>query len=975
MIRRTGIVLAAAAVTALLGPTNASGAWKRPDPISIPPGLSTVRLASAVEASRLSASPGWRDFTHRHPGWRAVWDAVTASPHRAFGPPIPLPAFVSNPQGVDRAVRAFVAGHPGTFGAPTLETVSVREVRGIWYVRYRQLVGGLPVLFASWEFRVGRQGRLFVFGAHVQNVPPTVAAAADRIGAAGARAAAIRDLPFAEARDRTVDHGLAILPWGESHRLVHAVTVETFEPRGGWLALVDAVSGETLVREDRVLHAISGVSTGAVHPLLPSDPPAAKPLRDLRVFFGSETRVTDSTGVFVFADATGIDTVRAGLAGPYVYVKNMAGPLPAFTAAATAPAAVAVTWDDSNSDLASRDVYYHVNRARAHISTFDPLFTGLDYPIAAGVNRQGGSCNAFYVNNSITFYDQGDGCPNMAYLPDVVYHEYGHALTEALYIQNGEPFGLRNVACHEAMADVFAAFLDDDPVVGQDFFGPGTELRTIDNTRHWPEDDDNSSHEASLILSGAFWDLRQSIGLEHARTLSHYCKYGLPDYRPNNGVAMNDFFLETVIADDDDSDLTNGTPHIDQIVAAFNAHGIGTGFWLGIGHDNIADHPGPGPFAIRAAFTYSGPFGDLDVSRCRMHYRVNAGPWTSCGLFPTENWDELMGVIDVPPEAVVRYYFESHDVYGGVNVLPLGAPLDDSFEFVVGSTVTLLTQNMETNPGWTAGAPGDNAATGIWIRLNPNSTYFNGGYLQPEDDHTPFSATRCWVTGDAPPTEPPGLNDVDGGKTTLTTMMFDATGGYGPMVEYYRWFTNAYVDGAGLDPWRVQISNDGGLNWTDVEYTFQDAREWRRIVFMIQEFVQPTANMKLRFIATDEGPGTLIEGAVDDFRLLAFANPLSVPDVASGSLAFSAPAPNPLRAGNPARIEFALPREGPMRLAVVDVQGREVALLVDGPRPGGLQTIEWDGRGSGGRRLSPGMYFLNLVAADSRRSRRIMLLE
>ncbi len=976
MIRRPVLAIAAAAAIALFAPTHAFGSWKQPDPVSIPAGLNTVRLAGPAEASRLAAGGGWRDFTHRHPGWKAVWNEVTASPHRAFGPPIPLPAFVPAPSGVDRAVRAFVAGHPGVFGSPALSTVSVREVRGTWYVRYRQTVAELPVLFADWEFRVGRQGRLFAFGAHVQNVPPELAPGADRIGVDGARAAAIRDLPFDESRDRADDHGLAILPWENGHRLVRAVTVDTQEPRGSWLAFVDATNGELLVREDQKLESIAGVSSGTVHPLFASDTPAVRLMPDLRVFFGSNTRLTDSTGLYLIPGVLGSDTVRASLAGTYVIVKDKAtGLQPQFLAPATAPAVVNVPWNHTNSDLAARDAFYNINRARAHIRTLDPLFTGLDYPLVAMVNAAG-TCNAFYANGSITFYGPGDGCPNIAYLADIVFHEYGHALNQALYLQQGAPFGLQNTACHEATADVFSAFLLDDPVIGQEWSGPGTSIRTIDNARRWPEGDDPDPHLAGLILGGAFWDLRKAVGLDVARTLAHYCKYGLPDYRGDNGIAMNDFFFETVVADDDDSDLTNGTPHITAIADAFNAHGIGTGFWLGIGHENLADHPaGPGPFDVRATYTYTGPFGDLDMDGCFLHYQINGGTWGIRRMDLSDNTDELRARFAAPPEALIRYYFEARDTYGGTTVWPVGAPGDDTFEFLNGPTVTAFFQNMETDPGWTVGAPGDNATSGIWVRLNPNSTYFRG-YLQPEDDHTPLSATRCWVTGDAPPTEGPGLNDVDRGRTSLTTMLFDATAvGYAPMVEYYRWFTNEFIDGSGLDPWRVQISNDAGHTWHDVEYTLQDAREWRRIIFLIQEFVTPTANMMMRFVATDEGDGTLIEAAMDDFRLLAFASPLAVPDAVSGPLAFAAPAPNPLREGASTRIAFTLPHEGPVRLAVMDVQGREVALLADGPRPAGPQSIEWDGRGSQGHRLAPGMYFLSLAAAESHLSRRIMLLE
>src|SRR6185503_16521760 len=118
---------------------------------------------------------------------------------------------------------------------------------------------------------------------------------------------------------------------------------------------------------------------------------------------------------------------------------------------------------------------------------------------------------------------------------------------------------------HEGMADVLAAMIQDDPDGGKGFFGPGTILRSLDNTRRWPEDANPADpHITGLIIGGAFWDLRRSAGLDVAARLSHFAMYGLPD-DPEAGVAMSEYFVETLVADDDDADLGNGTPHAAEI--------------------------------------------------------------------------------------------------------------------------------------------------------------------------------------------------------------------------------------------------------------------------------------------------------------------------------------------------------------------------------------------------------------------------
>src|SRR5262249_55200980 len=153
----------------------------------------------------------------------------------------------------------------------------------------------------------------------------------------------------------------------------------------------------------------------------------------------------------------------------------------------------------------------------------------------------------------VNFFAAGGGCPNTATMPDVVYHEYGHAVNDNLYIQAGSPLGMQNSTLHEATADVNAAFIQDRPDLGKGFYGPGTVLRSLHNSKRWPEDNGNDAHITCLILGGALWDLRQAVGLDVARRLAHYAEYGRPDDL-DDGMAMYEFFVETLVADDDDAD-------------------------------------------------------------------------------------------------------------------------------------------------------------------------------------------------------------------------------------------------------------------------------------------------------------------------------------------------------------------------------------------------------------------------------------
>jgi len=65
--------------------------------------------------------------------------------------------------------------------------------------------------------------------------------------------------------------------------------------------------------------------------------------------------------------------------------------------------------------------------------------------------------------------------------------------------------------------------------------------------------------------------------------------------------------------------------------------------------------------------------------------------------------------------------------------------------------------------------------------------------------------------------------------------------------------------------------------------------------------------------------------------------------------------PNPSRGAT--QVEFTVPRESRIRISVVDVHGREVALLAEGNQRAGRYRAVWDGSTARGR-AAPGLYFV-----------------
>ncbi len=94
-----------------------------------------------------------------------------------------------------------------------------------------------------------------------------------------------------------------------------------------------------------------------------------------------------------------------------------------------------------------------------------------------------------------------------------------------------------------------------------------------------------------------------------------------------------------------------------------------------------------------------------------------------------------------------------------------------------------------------------------------------------------------------------------------------------------------------------------------------------------------------------------------------------------------APAPSPLAlraAPNPFNprtvLSFRLPTAGPTRLAVHDLAGRRLALLLDRELPAGPHEVAWEGRDDRGRALPSGCYLARLEAAGRQRTTRLLLL-
>jgi hypothetical protein len=296
---------------------------------------------------------------------------------------------------------------------------------------------------------------------------------------------------------------------------------------------------------------------------------------------------------------------------------------------------------------------------------------------------------------------------------------------------------------------------------------------------------------------------------------------------------------------------------------------------------------------------------------------------------------------------------------------PEGPAGELDYPILVGSWA----DDVEIDRGWTLGLPTDTATTGQWVRVDPVGALSTGGQqAQTEDDHTPAPGVMCFVTGNGAVGAPAGDSDVDGGKTTLVSPVFHLGGAVSATIQYWRWYTNNLGNSPGLDYWDVEVTSDG-TNWVQLEHTTASAATWTMFSFDLESFIPLTDQVRIRFVADDTAPGSLVKAAVDDIVLSVVRAPVTDAPTISGPariglVSFS---PNPVRSNT--MISYRLDRSTHVRLELFDVSGRLVRLLADGPVGVGEHSVRVDASA-----IPAGVYFVRLDTPEITQVRQVAVV-
>jgi hypothetical protein len=579
---------------------NRTGARRAAWTCSVAGALALVAAGGAsAQVSRYTAQDADDAFallSSEVPGLRATWDFETGFPTFIAGSPIRLFGVPADLAAHEGAARQFVDVFPGLFGfdSSTLVTDQVKLLQlskigttDKVAVGFTQWVGGLPVKDGSVSVLFNSDGA--IVGVENKGLPnvqdldvvPTISDKA---------ATAIAQRAFRHGEAKVLGVEFAIVANANKSGPALAWIVElggVFDPVAQ-LPLqekftIDAHDGG-LIRRESTIHTFTdlfGVSRQWFTPGTLPDTASNPIVKDLlrRCYITSPVGNTncDAIGKWTIVyggSANQLCTWNYSSNSLYAWVDDQWGA--DYSASWTAVPGVklnqALNVAGGEQNTAETNAQRWGVWFREWVVTLDPTDTKMNFKQRLNVN-QNSSCNAYYNGSSTNYYRKLGGCNNTAY-STVVLHETGHWANDKYGSGNGyDGFG-------EGGADAWAIYITDQPIVGEDFYTSGGDIRTGLNTRQYCGSCGAACygevHADGEVLMGALWKVRDHLNITNGDAAGDAIADALflawfQSYNASTICQTNDDQWLTL--DDDNGNLADGTPHSSDIDQGYKDQG------------------------------------------------------------------------------------------------------------------------------------------------------------------------------------------------------------------------------------------------------------------------------------------------------------------------------------------------------------------------------------------------------------------
>jgi hypothetical protein len=320
-------------------------------------------------------------------------------------------------------------------------------------------------------------------------------------------------------------------------------------------------------------------------------------------------------------------TVETNLSGPYVHIADTCGPVSEIAACGSGldlgikhgENCNAGEGDAPGNTSAARTTYYHMNRVAQIARYYNPGNAWLQSPVTVNVNLAS-SCNANWSGSVVNMYGAGSNCNNTGENADILVHEWGHG-----YDQN-DGGGMDRPS--EAYSDIVAILTSRDSCMGRGTYNDGShctgygdacltctgfrdfdwsarqsgtpatltsfaQVRCQSDTSGFAGPCRREPHCESYISSEAMFDLAtrdlpasgmdQDTAWQLVDRLWYMTRAGSGGdaytcvSSLSNSCGATSWYQRMRVADDDDGNLANGTPHAAALFSAFKRHNLACG--------------------------------------------------------------------------------------------------------------------------------------------------------------------------------------------------------------------------------------------------------------------------------------------------------------------------------------------------------------------------------------------------------------